>query len=76
MAAVIQRKKILDYIERHGSITAREAFDRCGCNSPRKRISELREKGYPICDRWRQNEEGKRYKEYYLYEYKQQPQRA
>lgn len=67
---VAQRMKILDYIKRHGCITAREAFG-LGCNSPRKRISELREKGYPIRDRWRQNEDGIRWKEYYLYEYQQ-----
>ena len=70
--AVAQRMKILDYIKQHGSITARQAFDICKCNSPRKRISELREKGYPICDRWRQDDEtGRRWKEYYLYEHKQ-----
>ena len=69
--AVAQRMKILDYIKQHGSITARQAFDICKCNSPRKRISELREKGYPIEDRWRQDDEtGRRWKEYYLYETK------
>ena len=70
---VAQRMKILEYIKQHGCITARQAFDICKCNSPRKRISELREKGYPIEDRWRQDDEtGRRWKEYYLYEYKQQ----
>lgn len=69
---VAQRMKILDYIKRHGCITARDAIIHCDCNSPRKRISELRDLGYPIEDRWRRNDEGKRWKEYYLYEHKQQ----
>jgi hypothetical protein len=37
-----QWAKILDYCEKHGSITIREAFA-LGINSPSKRISELKE---------------------------------
>ena len=43
-----QREKILDYCEKHGSITVREAFVELNINSPTKRISELRRAGYDV----------------------------
>lgn len=42
MQMATQWAKILDYCEKHGSITIREAFA-LGINSPSKRISELKE---------------------------------
>ena len=42
-----QHEKILDYCDKHGSITVREAFY-LGINSPTKRISELRRAGYAV----------------------------
>ena len=38
-----QRGKILAYCREHGSITARDAVVKLNINSPRKRISELRQ---------------------------------
>ena len=45
MDKATQRMKILNYCEKHGSITIREAFERLEINSPSKRISELRNSG-------------------------------
>ena len=48
---VTQRQAILEYIEKHGSITNRDA-NRIGIMSPTKRISELRFLGYDIKEEW------------------------
>lgn len=45
MDKATQRMKILNYCERHGSITIREAFTKLEINSPSKRISEIRNSG-------------------------------
>ena len=45
-----QKNRIIGYIEEYGSITVKEAQEHLGIGDPRKRISELREKGYPISD--------------------------
>jgi hypothetical protein len=42
MEKATQRRKILDYCKRNGSITIREAFTKLDINSPGKRISEMR----------------------------------
>lgn len=47
-----QKNRIIGYIEEYGSITVKEAQEHLGIGDPRKRISELREKGYPISDEW------------------------
>ena len=67
-----QKNRIIAYIEKYGSITVKEAQENLGIGDPRKRISELREKCYPISDEW---ENGKnrfgehcRYKRYYMKE--------
>ena len=41
-----QCERIIDYINRYGSITVREMSAYLGIGSPRKRISELKDKGY------------------------------
>ena len=43
-----QNQRILDYIERHGSITALEAMRDIGCMRLAARIADLKELGYPI----------------------------
>ena len=48
MNAETQKGKILDYCEKHGSITVREAFEKLYINSPTKRISELKKSGYDV----------------------------
>lgn len=43
-----QKERILDYMERCGSITQREALDNLGVARLASRIDELRQLGYPI----------------------------
>ena len=43
-----QTKKILEYLERHGSITQAEAAEEFGCYRLSARIKDLRDKGYWI----------------------------
>jgi hypothetical protein len=47
-----QEKYVLDYIERHGSITANEAHDDLGINRLASRINDLKNSGYPIIKEW------------------------
>ena len=67
-----QKRKILDYCQKYGSITIREAY-KLDMNSPSKRISEMRNSpDYVVEDKWeyRINSKGirKRYKRYYIRE--------
>lgn len=70
MDKVTQRAKILDYCDKHGSITVREAFDKLNINSPTKRISELRKAGYDVQtiteSRAKDNGETVRYTRYFI----------
>lgn len=43
-----QNQRILDYIDKHGSITALEAMRDIGCMRLAARIADLKELGYPI----------------------------
>ena len=43
-----QCEKILRYMELHGSITARQALNDCGCMRLASRIHDLRETGHKI----------------------------
>lgn len=43
-----QRAKIINYCNKHGSITVRDAFELLAINSPTKRISEIRRTGYEV----------------------------
>ena len=43
-----QKKLILVWLIEYGTITAREAFDLCGCKNLCDRIQELRKIGIPI----------------------------
>lgn len=47
-----QCKQIIDYINRYGSITVREASDHLDINSPTKRLSEIQRNGYTIKKTW------------------------
>lgn len=66
-----QNAKILAYFELNSSATARELMLHCNVNSPRKRISELRQGGYMIVDSWVEKEdeygETVRYKRYFYH---------
>lgn len=73
MDIATQRVKILNYCEKHGSITIREAFERLKINSPTKRISEIRNSGkYRVNDitESKTDEYGKttRWKRYFINE--------
>lgn len=41
-----QNERIMLYLNQHGSITVRDAFEYLFINSPTKRFSELRKKGF------------------------------
>jgi len=47
-----QCKKILNYLEHNKTITVREAFY-LGINSPTRRITDLRRKGYSFKEEWK-----------------------
>lgn len=63
-----QCERIIDYINKYGSITIREAETRLDINCPTKRISELQRAGYSFKRTWekRKNASGetKRYIRY------------
>lgn len=48
MARDTQAERILDYIEKFGSITQFEALQDLGCMRLASRISDLKKQGYPI----------------------------
>lgn len=66
-AKIVQRQKIVQFCKEHGSITVRDAYDVLQINSPTKRISELKAKGYIVDTEW-EKRGGKRYKRYYISE--------
>ena len=47
-----QQKRVVKFIDDHGSITRFQAYDRLGITELPKRISELRQRGLPIADDW------------------------
>lgn len=67
-----QRAKILEYCKTNGSITVRDAYEKLDINSPRKRISELRQAGFNVdtVTEYRTNSYGieVRYNRYYISE--------
>lgn len=66
---MIQRDKIIAYLEKHGSATIRELFIYCGINSPSKRLSEMRQMGLiDTVKCHRKNKDGRNvpFKRYYL----------
>lgn len=67
-----QQKKILSWCKEHGSITVRDATVKLDINSPRKRISELRQAGYIVdtVTEYRTNDLGfeVRYNRYFIRE--------
>jgi hypothetical protein len=63
-------KRVLDYLQRKGDASPSEAFldlDQLSSGSFTRRITELREAGYMITDKWRVHPITKRtYKRYYF----------
>lgn len=49
MNKATQRQLIRDYIDKHGSITNRQAYTELMINSPTARISEMVKNGEPLC---------------------------
>lgn len=70
VSARSQKKDILAYLQKGGTLTKKNAAKRFGAEDYRKRISELRAAGYVILDRWikGKNRYGhyEAYKEYYM----------
>lgn len=65
-----QNRNIQEYLEFRGNASAREIFNDCRVNSPRKRISELRRAGVKVGSFWDESRDEygvtHRYKRYYL----------
>lgn len=47
-----QRQKVIDYINKYGSITSYQAYLDLGITQLATRISELKEQGYSFTDEW------------------------
>ena len=67
---VNQRQRIIDYINRFGSITSKDAYDDLGITQLATRIKELKDQGYKFETKWEssKNRYGERvdFKRYYL----------
>lgn len=67
---VNQRQRIIDYINKFGSITSKDAYDDLGITQLATRIKELKEQGYKFETKWEssKNRYGERvdFKRYYL----------
>ena len=67
---VNQAQRIIDYINKYGSITSWEAYNDIGVTELHARINELRKKGYEFEDKWETNQnrfgENVNFKRYYL----------
>lgn len=65
-----QRDRILEYVDRFGTITSSEAISELGCTRLSARISELKNMGYPFEKRMIQSRnrfgETVSYAEYYM----------
>lgn len=54
MAKQTQCRQLLQYLQDHGSITSKQAYDHLGITQLATRISELEERGFPIDrSRWK-----------------------
>lgn len=47
-----QQKRVIKFIDSHGSITRLQAYNKLGITELPKRVSELRRLGFPIGDTW------------------------
>lgn len=61
-----QNKKILDHLQRVGSISWVEANDLYRVRSLTRRIADLREAGHKIASEWRRDLLGQKYTRYSL----------
>jgi len=65
-----QKKKIMEYMKKFGSVTSWEAYRELGITQFATRIKELKEEGYTFETKWekRKNQEGKRvnFKRFYF----------
>lgn len=65
-----QKERIIDYINKFGSITSKDAYDDLGITQLATRIKELKEQGYKFETKWEssKNRYGERvdFKRYYL----------
>lgn len=67
---ITQKEKIINYIQKYGSITSWEAYRDLGITQFATRVKELKEKGYRFKKQWeiKKDREGKKvkFKRYYL----------
>ena len=63
-----QNSRILEHLQNGFSITPLEGFQTFGTMNLAQRIAQLRSDGYKIKDRWIENPNGRRFKEYWIYE--------
>lgn len=62
-----QKTQILDYIEKHGSISSYEAYARLGITQLGARIDDLQNDGYVFKREWVRNRKDGRVKDYIKY---------
>lgn len=65
-----QRQQIIEYCEKNGFITNRDATTKLFINSPTKRISEIRKSGFYDVDTedvWLTDEEGRKTTHFFRY---------
>ena len=67
MARKGQKEKILDHLERYGTISTYEAFKLYGVTRISNRIGELEEDGIRIDSVWEKSKNGTTYKRYMLH---------
>lgn len=67
----IQNRRILKVLETGRGLTRFEAMEQLHIANFTARISELRQDGYNIVDKWEVSESGARYKRYFLNENKE-----
>lgn len=62
-----QKRRVIDWLKTHGTLTVREAVTELNIMSVPKRVEELRKDGYPIGLTWATSSTGARYGVYVLY---------
>lgn len=61
-----QTERVLEWLEKRGPITVREAMTELDINSLPARIMDLRREGYPISRTWKVTKNGTKYGVYEL----------
>lgn len=62
----LQNSKILEHLQSGFTLTPLEAFNTFGTMNLAQRIAQLRADGHQIKDRWIENPNSRRFKEYWI----------